>query len=151
MSLQSINPTQTNSWIKLQKHYQQMKDNSIKELFANDENRAKKFHIEWDQFIVDYSKNNITQETIDLLLQLAQEVDLQDAIQKQFSGEAINKTENRAVLHTALRMPENSEVFVDNKNVIPEIFEVKNKIKQFSNEIISGEKKDIQANHLPML
>jgi glucose-6-phosphate isomerase len=141
MSLQSINPTQTNSWIKLQKHYQQMKDNSIKELFANDENRAKKFHIEWDQFIVDYSKNNITQETIDLLLQLAQEVDLQDAIQKQFSGEAINKTENRAVLHTALRMPENSEVFVDNKNVIPEIFEVKNKIKQFSNQIISGEKK----------
>ena len=141
MSLQSINPTQTDSWIKLQKHYQQMKDNSIKELFTNDENRAKKFHIEWDQFIVDYSKNNITQETIDLLLQLAQEVDLQDAIQKQFSGEAINKTENRAVLHTALRMPENSEVFVDNKNVIPEIFEVKNKIKQFSNQIISGEKK----------
>ncbi len=141
MSLQSINPTQTNSWIKLQKHYQQMKDNSIKELFANDENRAQKFHIEWDQFIVDFSKNNITQETIDLLLQLAQEVDLQDAIQKQFSGEAINKTENRAVLHTALRMPENSKVFVDNKNVIPEIFEVKNKIKQFSNQIISGEKK----------
>ena len=66
MSLQSINPTQTNSWIKLQKHYQQMKDNSIKELFANDENRAQKFHIEWDQFIVYYSKNKITQETIDL-------------------------------------------------------------------------------------
>lgn len=141
MALQSINPTQTNSWKKLESHYQKMKDNSIKELFLNDEKRTEKFHIEWNDFLIDYSKNNITQETVDLLLELADEVGLKDAIKKQFLGEAINKTENRAVLHTALRMPQNSEVFVENKNVIPEIVQVKNKIKQFSNEIISGERK----------
>lgn len=141
MALQSINPTHTQSWKELQKHYQNMKNNSIKELFENDTQRAQKFHIEWNDFLVDYSKNNITQHTIDLLLQLAKETGLEQAIQQQFLGEPINKTESRAVLHTALRMPSNAEVFVNNVNVIPEVHEVKSKIKLFANQIISGERK----------
>ncbi len=141
MALQNINPTTTEAWLKLREHYYEMQNNSIKEMFANDTQRAEKFHIQWNDFLVDFSKNNITQETINLLLELANEVGLNDAIKSYFSGENINQTEDRAVLHTALRANENDAVFVDGKNVIPEIFEVKEKIKVFSNEIISGNKK----------
>ena len=141
MALQNTNPTSTNSWKELQNHFSTMQNNSIKEMFANDPERASKFHIKWNDFLVDYSKNNINDETIDLLLKVANEVNLKEAISKYFLGDVINQTENRAVLHTALRAPENEVVFVDGKNVMPEIFEVKDKIKSFSNEIISGERK----------
>tara|TARA_R110000850_G_scaffold175976_1_gene301847 strand:- start:101073 stop:102716 length:1644 start_codon:yes stop_codon:yes gene_type:complete len=141
MALQNTNPTTTEAWIKLREHYYDMQNNSIKEMFANDAQRAEKFHIKWEDFLVDYSKNNITQQTIDLLLELANEVGLKEAIQSYFSGKNINQTEDRAVLHTALRANENDTVLVDGKNVIPEIFQVKEKIKNFSNEIISGNKK----------
>lgn len=141
MALQKINPTTTQSWKKLAQHYDELKKGSIKEMFAQDANRAEKFHLQWNDFLVDYSKNNINQETLNLLLQLANEVGLKDAISNYFDGAIINQTENRAVLHTALRMPENAAVVVDGKNVIPEIFEVKNKIKAFSNQVISGERK----------
>lgn len=137
MSLQAVNPTQTQAWKKLQEHFKNGKHHAVKQLFEEDALRAQKFHINWQDFIVDYSKNRITSETLELLLQLAEEVHLKDAIQKYFSGEAINKTENRAVLHTALRAPENSSVFVNDTNVIPEIFNVKNKIKTFSEAVIS--------------
>ena len=141
MSLQNTNPTTTESWLKLREHFYEMQNNSIKDMFTNDSQRAEKFHIQWGDFLVDFSKNNITQETLDLLLELANEVDLKQAIEAYFSGENINQTEDRAVLHTALRANENDEVIVDGKNVIPEIFEVKEKIKVFSNEIISGNRK----------
>ena len=141
MSLLNINPTNTNSWKQLEKHFSKMENNSIKEMFQNDEKRAEKFHIQWNDFLVDYSKNNINQETIDLLLNLADDVNLKDAISKYFAGDLINQTENRAVLHTALRAPENEVILVDGKNVMPEVFEVKNKIKNFTNEIVSGERK----------
>lgn len=141
MSLQNTNPTTTSAWQNLQNHYAKMKNNSIKEMFQNDSERAEKFHIKWNDFLVDYSKNNINQETLDLLLKLADEVNLKDAISKYFKGDLINQTENRAVLHTALRAPESATVLVDGKNVIPEIYEVKNKIKNFSNEVISGTRK----------
>lgn len=141
MALHSKNPSQTDAWQKIQSHFETMKSVQMQELFANDNNRAEKMHMKWNDFLVDYSKNIATQETIDLLLELAHQVDLKDAISKYFKGDLINQTEDRAVLHTALRATENSAVMVDGINVMPEIFSVKNKIKNFSNEVISGERK----------
>lgn len=141
MSLQNINPSATEAWQQLRNHFYDMQTNSIKDMFANDPKRGEKFTIQWEDFLVDYSKNNITKKTVDLLLDLANEVGLEKAINSYFSGENINKTEDRAVLHTALRANENDEVFVNNQNVIPEVFKVKEKIKSFSNDVISGNKK----------
>ncbi|WP_338408903.1 glucose-6-phosphate isomerase [uncultured Flavobacterium sp.] len=141
MPLQNINPTETNAWQKLSTHFNDMQNNSIKEMFANDLKRAEKFTINWEDFLVDYSKNNINQTTIDLLLELAQELGLKEAIQANFSGENINQTEDRAVLHSALRAKEDDKVFVDGVNVIPEIYAVKENIKAFTNKIVSGNKK----------
>ena len=141
MALQSINPTQTQAWKKLQAHFETMKNVQMQHLFANEPARAEKMHLQWNDFLVDYSKNIVTKETLDLLLELANEVQLKDAIAKYFDGDVINQTENRAVLHTALRAKENASVQVDGVNVMPEIYSVKNKIKNFSNEIISGQRK----------
>ncbi len=141
MALQNINPTKTVAWQKIQNHFQEMKHVSMKTLFSKNKSRASQFHIQWNDFVVDYSKNSINQETLDLLLQLANEVQLKDAISKYFNGDIINQTENRAVLHTALRANEASNIKVDGVNVIPEIFKVKNKIKNFTNEVVGGVRK----------
>jgi glucose-6-phosphate isomerase len=141
MALATVNPTSTEAWKKLNQHYTQMATVSMKEMFANDTTRAEKFSIQWKDFLIDYSKNCINQETFSLLQNLAKEVNLKEAIASYFEGKNINKTENRAVLHTALRAPESATVLVDGKNVIPEIYEVKNKMKNFSNEVISGIRK----------
>ena len=141
MALSAINPTQTIAWKKLQSHFETMKNVRMQDLFANEPTRAEKMHLEWNDFLVDYSKNIATKETMDLLLVLANEVQLKEAISKYIGGDVINQTENRAVLHTALRAKENASVQVDGVNVLPEIYAVKNKIKQFSNEIISGQRK----------
>lgn len=141
MALSSINPTATKAWEKLQNHYSEIKNVSMQEMFSNDTSRAEKFHTQWNDFLLDYSKNRITAETMELLQQLAKETNLKQAISSYFDGDIINQTENRAVLHTALRSPETATVLVDGKNIIPEVFEVKNKIKKFSEEIISGERK----------
>ena len=141
MALQSINPTQTQAWKKLQAHFETMKNVQMQQLFANEPARAEKMHLQWNDFLVDYSKNIISDETISLLQELANEVQLKDAITKYFDGDVINQTENRAVLHTALRAKENVSVRIDGVNVMPEIYSVKNKIKNFSNEIISGQRK----------
>lgn len=141
MALPKINPSQTAAWQKIQSHFEKMQAISMKEMFASDTNRAQKFHIQWNDFLVDYSKNIINQETLDLLLNLAKEVELKEAISSYFQGDVINQTENRAVLHTALRAKESANVLVDGVNVMPEVYSVKNKIKNFSNEVISGNKK----------
>ena len=141
MALQSINPIQTQAWKKLQAHFETMKNVQMQHLFANETARAEKMHLQWNDFLVDYSKNIISDETISLLQELANEVQLKDAITKYFDGDVINQTENRAVLHTALRAKENASVQVDGVNVMPEIYSVKNKIKNFSNEIIAGQRK----------
>ena len=141
MALPKINPSQTAAWQKIQDHFEKMNQTSMKDLFASDSERASKFHIQWNDFLVDYSKNIANQETLDLLLQLANEVQLKQAISSYFEGDVINQTENRAVLHTALRAKESAKVMVDGVNVMPEIYSVKNKIKNFSNEVISGNKK----------
>ena len=141
MALPKINPTKTNAWQQLENHFLEMKTVSMPELFQNDKERAEKFHLQWDDFLVDYSKNKINQETVNLLLKLADEVQLKAAISSYFGGDEINQTENRAVLHMALRAPETASYLVDGKNVMPEIFDVKNKIKQFTNEVLNGDRK----------
>ena len=141
MALPSIDPTKTEAWKKLQLHFEDVKDIQMKDLFAQDQDRANKYTIKWDDFYVDFSKNRITEETFKYLLELADEVKLKDAIESQFSGEIINETEGRAVLHTALRAPESAEFKVDGVNVMPEVYEVKEKIKGFTHEVVAGERK----------
>lgn len=140
MALNTINPTNTASWGKLQQHFDDMHNVSMQDMFQEDVSRTAKFNLKWNDFLIDYSKNIIKQETIDLLLELANEVGLKKAISDYFDGEIINQTENRAVLHTALRAKESAVINVDGQNVVPEIYEVKRKIKAFSNEIIAGER-----------
>ena len=141
MKLQNTNPTTTAAWQKLQKHFQTMQNASMVEMFKEDDQRAHNFHIQWNDFLVDYSKNIINQETMTLLLELANEAGLKSAMQQYFDGGIINQTENRAVLHTALRAPENANIKVDGENVVPEIYEVKNKIKAFTAEVLNGTRK----------
>ena len=141
MALPTINPTTTNAWKKLQQHYQETKDVHLRELFSKEEDRGKKLSILWNDFLVDYSKNRITDKTLKLLLELADEVGLKDAIKSYFDGELINQTEGRAVLHTALRAKKGDKVFVDRVNIVDEVFEVKEKMKSFSEAVISGERK----------
>ncbi|NDP28523.1 MAG: glucose-6-phosphate isomerase [Flavobacterium sp.] len=141
MALHDTNPTKTLAWQKLQDHFDEMQNASMATMFHQDSTRTSQFHLKWNDFLLDYSKNIIKKETIDLLLELANEAQLKDAIAKYFEGDIINQTENRAVLHTALRDKESSIIKVDGENVIPEVFEVKNKIKKFTNEVVSGERK----------
>jgi glucose-6-phosphate isomerase len=140
MPLLAINPTTTKAWKKLEKHYKEIKDVHAKSFFK-DATRAENFTIKWNDFLVDYSKNIITKETMNHLLALANEVELKDAIDKYFGGDKINETEGREVLHTALRNDITEPVLVDRDDVMPEVFQVKNKIEQFSEEIISGSKR----------
>ena len=135
-----INPTQTAAWQALQKHFDEMKDVTIADLFAKDGDRFSKFSATFDdQMLVDYSKNRITEETLAKLQDLAKECDLAGAIKSMFSGEKINRTENRAVLHVALRNRSNTPILVDGKDVMPEVNAVLEKMKTFSEAIISGE------------
>lgn len=141
MALKATNPTTTNAWKKLQAHFETIKSKHLKDLFSADAERANDLTVKWDDFYADFSKNRITTETIDLLIELANEQDLKDAISKYFEGDIINATEGRAVLHTALRSPKDATVFVDGENVIPEIHEVKKKIENFTNSIVNGDHK----------
>ncbi|EEW1487700.1 TPA: glucose-6-phosphate isomerase [Escherichia coli] len=138
--MKNINPTQTAAWQALQKHFDEMKDVTIADLFAKDGDRFSKFSATFDdQMLVDYSKNRITEETLAKLQDLAKECDLAGAIKSMFSGEKINRTENRAVLHVALRNRSNTPILVDGKDVMPEVNAVLQKMKTFSEAIISGE------------
>jgi glucose-6-phosphate isomerase len=141
MTFPSVNPTKTASWKQLQNHFEGLKGVHMKDLFAQDRNRADKFTIKWEDFYLDYSKNRITEETLIGLIKLAEEVKLKDAIDCQFSGEIINQTEGRAVLHPALRAPENAVFKVNGVNVMPEVYQVKHKIKAFTNQVVNGELK----------
>ena len=138
--MKNINPTQTAAWQALQKHFDEMKDVTIADLFAKDGDRFSKFSATFgDQMLVDYSKNRITEETLAKLQDLAKECDLAGAIKSMFSGEKINRTENRAVLHVALRNRSNTPILVDGKDVMPEVNAVLEKMKTFSEANISGE------------
>jgi glucose-6-phosphate isomerase len=141
MSLSRINPAQTNAWTALQDHFNQDNTSDIKSLFESESNRAKDFSIQWNNFYVDYSKNALSKKTMDLLIDLSKEVGLSEAIAHYFNGTAINETESRAVLHTALRDKDATPINVDGENIIPQIREVKAQMKAFSNDIINGTKR----------
>jgi glucose-6-phosphate isomerase len=136
----NIDPTQTKAWKKLTKHFDHTHDRTIKELFKDDKNRFDKYHLSCGNgdILVDYSKNIISDETISLLLELCEETKLKDNIEAMFSGEKINRTEGRAVLHTALRNFSGKPVLVDGKDVMPEVKKVQAKMKKFCDEVISG-------------
>ncbi|MDF9801012.1 glucose-6-phosphate isomerase [Catalinimonas alkaloidigena] len=136
--LPKIKPTQTQAWKKLSEHYKKTKDVHIKELFKTDAERFQHFSTKFEDILLDYSKNRMTQETLALLLELAKESKLKEAISAMFSGEHINQTEDRAVLHTALRNQSGKAVMVDGQDVMPEVNEVLQRMKQFSEQLISG-------------
>ena len=141
MSLSRINPAQTKAWTALQDHFNQDNTSDIKSLFESESNRAKDFSIQWNNFYVDYSKNALSKKTMDLLIDLSKEVGLSEAIAHYFNGTAINETESRAVLHTALRDKDATPINVDGENIISQIREVKAQMKAFSNDIINGTKR----------
>ncbi|SQB36579.1 glucose-6-phosphate isomerase [Citrobacter koseri] len=145
--MKNINPTQTSAWQELQKHYDDMKDVTIADLFAKDSDRFTRFSATFDDLmLVDFSKNRITEETLAKLQDLAKETDLAGAIKSMFSGEKINRTEDRAVLHVALRNRSNTPIIVDGKDVMPEVNAVLEKMKAFSEAIISGQWKGYTGN-----
>ncbi|MCI7480083.1 MAG: glucose-6-phosphate isomerase [[Pasteurella] aerogenes] len=138
--MKSINPSQTSAWKALEQHQAAFADTTIQQLFAQDTERFAKYSLTFNnEILVDFSKNKINQETLTLLRQLATECDLDSAIDAMFSGEKINRTENRAVLHTALRNRSNTPVLVDGKDVMPEVNAVLNKMQAFCERVISGE------------
>jgi len=141
MSLANIDPTTTQAWKDLSEHYKLIRDIHMKNLFSEDAHRASDFSIIWNDFFVDYSKNRINKDTIQLLLNLAEQVNLKDAIGSYFGGEKINQTEGRAVLHTALRAQEVDSVKFGGENIVPEVYKVKDQIKKFTESIIAGERK----------
>lgn len=142
------NPTETNSWKLLEAHYRSIKNEPMLNMFNNDPERFKKFSIQFKDILLDYSKNRINEETIDLLLKLADEMDLHGAIESMFNGEKINLTERRAVLHVALRNRKNDPIYVEGKNVMPEINKVLDKMKKFSDRVINGDWKGFTGKRI---
>jgi len=124
-----VNPTQTEAWRNLEAHFASVKNSKMQDWFQSDPSRAKRMAVAWEDFYLDYSKNRVTDETLKLLLKLAEEVDLKSAITAQFSEEKINETEDRAVGHTALR---------DFENTKPEVARTLRKIKKFTKQVIGG-------------
>ena len=141
MTLPKINPTKTKAWQALNEHFELLKGVHLKELFKNNPNRARDFSIEWQDFFVDYSKNRIDSDTLELLLKLADELKLGEAIESYFGGAVINETEGRAVLHTALRANKKTSLVSEGENVMPNVYQVREQIKTFSEAVISGQKK----------
>ena len=137
--LKRINPTTTKAWQSLLPHLEKIKTTHLRDFFTQDPRRFQKFSLWFNDILVDYSKNRITEETMRLLIALAHEEELADAIEKMFAGDKINETENRAVLHVALRNRKNTPIYLDGKDVMPEVNNVLQKIKSFSKQIISGE------------
>ena len=140
--LERINPTTTQAWFVLKKHFEEeMNRKQMKDLFAADPNRFETYSIKKDGVLFDYSKNLISEKTLQLLFQLAKECGLDKAIEAQFTGQAINETEGRAVLHTALRNFSGDPVLVDGKDVMPNVKAVLQQMKTFCNKIHQGEHK----------
>ena len=131
--------TQRAAWKALETHHEKIKTTPLRSLFSDDPQRADRFTIEAAGLFLDYSKNRITDETRKLLLQLAQESGLRERIDAMFRGEKINITENRAVLHVALRAPKGESIIVDGQDVVPPVHAVLDKMAAFSNRVRSGE------------
>jgi glucose-6-phosphate isomerase len=132
------NLTDLPAWQALLKHKKQTENIQMRDLFAQDENRFESFHLRFNEILLDYSKNRINKETMSLLMDLAKQCGLKDWTEKMFSGEKINYTENRAVLHTALRNRSDEPIYVDGQNIMPEVKSELEKMRQYSEEIRSG-------------
>ena len=137
--LPKTDPTQTKNWQELAAHFEKINAVHMRDLFTKDPQRFSKFSICFNDILVDYSKNRVTEETLALLLELADGIGLRDAIDQMFRGEKINETEDRAVLHIALRHRDNTPIIVDGSDVMPHVTTVLEKMKKFSNEVTSGE------------
>ncbi|WP_282775436.1 glucose-6-phosphate isomerase [Phaeodactylibacter xiamenensis] len=146
--LNQQNPTQTQAWKKLEAHFEQARDIQMKQLFADDPDRFNRFSIQFEDILVDFSKNRITDETLHLLLQLAEECKLQNAIEQMFTGAPINETEGRSVLHIALRNRTNLPIMVDGKDVMPEVNEVLGRMETFANQMVNGERRGFTGKPL---
>lgn len=136
--LPKINPMATNAWNKLEEYHFEFEGKHMKELFANDAKRFEKYSLKFEDILVDFSKNIVDDEVRDALLELANECGLNDAIESMFTGQRINATEDRAVLHVALRNRSNTPIVVDGEDVMPEINAVLDQMKDFSEQVISG-------------
>ena len=140
--------TQLPAWQALTRHYQEAQKLQLKELFADDPKRGERLTAEAVGLFLDYSKNRVTDETLTLLFQLAEQSDLGGRIQAMFSGEKINVTEDRAVLHVALRAPRDAAILVDGKNVVPEVHMVLDKMSEFCERVRSGEWKGFTGQRI---
>lgn len=136
--LPNVNPTETRAWRNLEMAFLTLQATHMRELFAEDPDRFKKFSLQFEDILIDYSKNIINEEGMELLFELAKEADLTAAIQAMFTGEKINKTENRSVLHVALRNRSNKPVLVEGADVMPEVNKVLDQMKRFSSDVITG-------------
>jgi glucose-6-phosphate isomerase len=136
--LNKVNPTTTKSYKELKSHYEKIKNTHMRRLFEDDPQRFSEFSLTFKDIFLDYSKNIVTQETMKLLFNLAEEANLKDAIKQMFSGKKINETEDRAVLHIALRNRSNTPIKVDGKDVMPEVNTVLSQMKKFSQKVSSG-------------
>ncbi len=148
MAIESPTLTGSPAWQALQQHYQQVKDLHLRTLFADDPQRGTRFSLEDVGIYFDYSKNRITDETLKLLLRLAEDAGLRKRIDAMFNGEKINVTEQRAVLHVALRAPKDETITVDGQNVVPEVHAVLDKMTDFSNRVRSGEWKGFTGKRI---
>ena len=146
--LLKINPTRSRTWSKLNDHHRKIKDVHMKDLFAADPERFNRFHLPFKDILVDYSKNRITDETLKLLLELTEEVGVKKAVKDMFTGEKINETENRPVLHIALRNSTNSPIMVEGQNVMPQVNAVLQKMESFSKKIRSGDWKGYSGGRI---
>jgi glucose-6-phosphate isomerase len=131
--------TEWPEWKALERHHAEIRDTHLRDLFASDPDRGTRLAVEAGSLYLDYSKNRLTDETIKLLIDLANAADVRGMFDAMFSGEKINVTENRAVLHVALRAPEGAVIEVDGKNVVPEVHEVLGRMRDFANRVRSGE------------
>ena len=138
MTAQIAPLTQRAAWKALEVHHENICELPLRKLFAEDPKRGERMTAEAVGLFLDYSKNRITDETLKLLLQLAEESGLRDRIEAMFRGEKINITENRAVLHVALRAPREESIIVDGENVVPQVHAVLDKMAEFSNRLRSG-------------
>ena len=137
--LPKINPTTTRAWHLLEEHCEEMRRIHLKDLFEEDNERYKKYSLAIPNILWDYSKNLITDKTIQLLLQLSEECDVKTALDAMFNAEKINETENRAVLHTALRNFSGKSVFLEGKDIMKEVNEVLKKMENFCSKVHSGD------------
>src|SRR5260370_4974110 len=139
------------AWKGLHTHYKEVRELHLRNLFADDPKRGERMAAEAVGLFLDYSKNRITDETVKLLIGLAEESGLHSRIDAMFRGEKINTTEKRAVLHVALRAPKEASIIVDGENVVPQVHRVLDKSAQFSNRVRSGEWKGRTGKRIPNL